>query len=115
MIVCIFRRQAEIISRLAPELVGKLRGIYSPLPDIPPIKKSLGDPILYSGGDSCVKGFAFFLRASQEVLKRNLNVKFLLARGFKDVSRLIFEKLNRSFKRAYSLFTNQHSYKLNTC
>jgi len=102
--ICVSRRQAEIISRLAPELAGKLRVIYNPLPNIPLIKKSLGDPtFLYLGGDSYVKGFHIFLRASQEVLKRNLNVKFLLAGGFKDVNRLIMEELNRSFKRAYSL------------
>ncbi|WP_342784734.1 glycosyltransferase family 4 protein [Thermofilum sp.] len=104
VMMCVSRRQAEIISRLALEFAGKLRAIYNPLPDIPPIKKSLGDPMfLYLGGDSYVKGFHIFLRASQEVLKRNLNVKFLLAGDFKDVNRLIIEKLNRSFKRAYNL------------
>ncbi|MEM4489329.1 MAG: hypothetical protein QXK88_11170 [Desulfurococcaceae archaeon] len=63
MIVCISRRQAEIIGWLASELVDKLRGIYNPLPDTPPIKKSLGDPILYLGVDSCVKGFSRDLKA----------------------------------------------------
>ncbi|MEM0489124.1 MAG: glycosyltransferase family 4 protein, partial [Candidatus Bathyarchaeia archaeon] len=68
------------------------------------VEKNLGNStFLYLGGDSYVKGFSIFLRASQEVLKRNLNVKFLLAGGFKDVNRLIIEKLNRSFKRAYNL------------
>jgi len=104
VITCVSMKQAEVIGRLAPELAGKLRVIYNPLPNIPLTKKSLGDPtFLYLGGDSYVKGFHIFLRASQEVLKRNLNVKFLLAGGFKDVNRLIIEELNRSFKRAYSL------------
>ena len=104
VITCVSMKQAEVIGRLAPELAGKLRVIYNPLPNIPLTKKSLGDPtFLYLGGDSYVKGFHIFLRASQEVLKRNLNVKFLLAGDFKDVNRLIIEKLNGSFKRAYSL------------
>ncbi|MEM4677513.1 MAG: glycosyltransferase family 4 protein, partial [Candidatus Korarchaeota archaeon] len=103
-VICVSRRQAELISKLAPELAEKLKVIYNPLPNIPLVEKNLGDPtFLYLGGDSYVKGFHIFLRASQEVLKRNLNVKFLLAGAFKDVNKLIIEKLNRSFKKAYNL------------
>ncbi|MEM1583036.1 MAG: glycosyltransferase family 4 protein [Candidatus Bathyarchaeia archaeon] len=103
-VICVSRRQAELISELASELTEKLKVVYNPLPNIPLVEKNLGDPtFLYLGGDSYVKGFPIFLRASQEVLKRNLNVKFLLAGDFKDVNRLIIEKLNGSFKRAYSL------------
>jgi len=88
---------------LAPELAEKLKVVYNPLPNTPLVEKSLSNStFLYLGGDSYVKGFPIFLRASQEVLKRNLNVKFLLAGDF-DVNRLIIEKLNRSFKRAYNL------------
>ena len=104
VIICVSRRQAEVIGGLAPELTEKLKVVYNPLPNIPLVEKNLGDStFLYLGGDSYVKGFPIFLRASQEVLKRNLNVKFLLAGDFKDVNRLIIEELNRSFKRAYSL------------
>jgi len=103
-VICVSRRQAELIGELAPELTEKLKVVYNPLPNIPLVEKNLGDStFLYLGGDSYVKGFPIFLRASQEVLKRNLNVKFLLAGDFKDVNRLIIEELNRSFKRAYSL------------
>ncbi|MCR8473798.1 MAG: glycosyltransferase family 4 protein [Crenarchaeota archaeon] len=103
-VICVSRRQAELISKLAPELAEKLKVVYNPLPNTPLVEKNLGNStFLYLGGDSYVKGFSIFLRASQEVLKRNLNVKFLLAGGFKDVNRLIIEKLNRSFKRAYNL------------
>ncbi|MEM2622867.1 MAG: glycosyltransferase family 4 protein, partial [Candidatus Nezhaarchaeales archaeon] len=103
-VICVSRRQAELISKLAPELAEKLKVVYNPLPNIPLVEKNLGDPtFLYLGGDSYIKGFPIFLRASQEVLKRNLNVKFLPAGAFKDVNRLIIEKLNESFKRAYNL------------
>jgi len=103
-IICVSMKQAELISELAPELAEKLKVVYNPLPNIPLVEKNLGDStFLYLGGDSYVKGFPIFLRASQEVLKRNLNVKFLLAGAFKDVNRLIIEKLNGSFKRAYNL------------
>ncbi|MEM2483157.1 MAG: glycosyltransferase family 4 protein, partial [Candidatus Nezhaarchaeales archaeon] len=97
-VICVSERQAELISKLAPELAEKLKVIYNPLPDTPLVGKSLSNStFLYLGGDSYVKGFPIFLRASQEVLKRNLNVKFLLAGDFKDENRLIIEKLNRSF------------------
>ena len=33
VIICVSRRQAEIISRLAPELTGKLKVVYNLLPD----------------------------------------------------------------------------------
>ncbi|MEM4488642.1 MAG: glycosyltransferase family 4 protein [Desulfurococcaceae archaeon] len=103
-IICVSRRQAELISKSAPELAEKLKVVYSPLPNTPLVEKNLGDPtFLYLGGDSYVKGFHIFLRASQEVLKRNLNVRFLLAGAFKDVNKLIIEKLNKSFKKAYNL------------
>ncbi|MEM1510775.1 MAG: glycosyltransferase family 4 protein [Thermofilaceae archaeon] len=103
-VICVSRRQAELISKLAPELAEKLKVVYNPLPNILLVEKNLGDPtFLYLGGDSYIKGFPIFLRASQEVLKRNLNVKFLPAGAFKDVNRLIIEKLNESFKRAYNL------------
>ena len=103
-VICVSMGQAELISELASELTEKLKVVYNPLPNIPLVEKNLGDlTFLYLGGDSYVKGFHIFLRASQEVLKRDLNVKFLLAGGFKDVNRLIIEKLNRSFKRAYNL------------
>ena len=102
-VICVSRKQEELISKLAPELAEKLKVVYNPLPNTPLVEKSLSNStFLYLGGDSYVKGFPIFLRASQEVLKRNLNVKFLLAGDF-DVNRLIIEKLNRSFKRAYNL------------
>ncbi|MEM3490007.1 MAG: glycosyltransferase family 4 protein [Nitrososphaerota archaeon] len=103
-IICVSRRQAEIIGNRALELARKLRVIYNPLLDMHTIKKSLGNPtFLYLGGDSYVKGFRIFLRASHEVLKRNLNVRFLLAGGFKDVNRLIIEKLNMRLNGVYNL------------
>jgi glycosyltransferase involved in cell wall biosynthesis len=104
-VICVSRRQHEILIKNMPMLKGKTIMVYNPLPQLPNVEKGL-DPkpiILYAGGDSYVKGFHTFLRASQKVLEQGYDVKFLLAGGFKNVNRLIIEKLNERFKGAYNL------------
>ncbi|MCX8205533.1 MAG: glycosyltransferase family 4 protein [Candidatus Nezhaarchaeota archaeon] len=104
VIICVSNRQAEIIGKLAPELAGKLKVVYNPLPDMPVVKKDLSHPtFLYLGGDSYVKGFHVFLRASQEIVRRSHpRVKFLITRNLKDVNRLLIKRLN-STSNAYDL------------
>ncbi|MEM4474774.1 MAG: glycosyltransferase family 4 protein, partial [Candidatus Bathyarchaeia archaeon] len=97
-IVCVSKRQAEIISKMAPELTSKLRLIYNPLPDIPPIKKSLGDPVfLYLGGESYVKGFHIFLKASRKLLKKHPNVRFLLTQRFRGPTVSAIKELGKAY------------------
>ncbi len=104
VIVCVSRRQAEIVAEMAPELRGKIRVVYNPPPDVPLVEKRLGDPaFLYLGGDSHVKGFHVLLDASRRILKRYPTVEFLLAGRFRDSSRLLVEKLNRRLNGAYRL------------
>ncbi|KSW10767.1 hypothetical protein CF15_08280 [Pyrodictium occultum] len=101
-VVCVSRRQAEIVAEIAPELRGRIRVVYNPLPDVPPTEKRLGDPaFLYLGGDSYIKGFHVLLGASRKILEHYPNVEFLLAGRFRDSSRLLVEKLNRRFNEAY--------------
>jgi len=103
-VICVSRRQAEIISRMAPELSGKIRVIYNPLPDLPLIEKRLEiSSFLYLGGDSYVKGFHPFLRASQKILRKGHTVRFLFAGNFKGRSKSVIEALNERFKGAYKL------------
>ncbi|MEM0010812.1 MAG: glycosyltransferase family 4 protein [Candidatus Bathyarchaeia archaeon] len=104
VIICVSRRQAEIISELAPELTGKLKVIYNPLPNIPLVEKNLGFPtLLYLGGDSYVKGFHLLLRASQRILTKGRKVRFLLAGNFKERSKSMIKALNKGFRGAYRL------------
>lgn len=104
VIVCVSRRQAEIVAEMAPELRGKIRVIYNPPPEVPPVEKRLGDPLfLYLGGDSYIKGFYVLLEATWQVLKRHPEVRFLLAGGFKDSGKLLLEKLSKRFSGAYNL------------
>lgn len=104
VIICVSRKQREIVGSVASELVDKLKVIHNPLPKIPFSEKKLGKPtFMYIGGDSFVKGFNVFLRGSLEVLKLNHDVRFLLIGTFKESSRLLIEKLNRLFGEAYNL------------
>jgi len=103
-IICVSRRQHEIVSSAAPELAGRLEVIYNLLPEVPIAEKQLGKPtMMYLGGDSYLKGFQVFLRASCELLKQIFDIKFMLTRAFKDANRLLIERLNKKFGGAYSL------------
>ncbi|MEM2767818.1 MAG: glycosyltransferase family 4 protein [Candidatus Bathyarchaeia archaeon] len=96
--ICVSRRQAEIIGNMAPELASKLRVIYNPLPDIHPVKKSLDDPtFLYLGGDSYVKGFHVLLKASWKLLKKDPHVKFLLTQRFKNPTVSAIKRLGKAY------------------
>jgi glycosyltransferase involved in cell wall biosynthesis len=103
-VICVSKKQAEIIAQQAPELARKLKVIYNPLPQIRFIKKDIGNPtLLYLGGDSYVKGFYIFLKAANFLLKQNKKLKFLITGNLRKSSRELIDKLNRNNK-AYILF-----------
>jgi len=61
-IICVSKRQANIITDLVPELAGKIKVMYNPLPSElmnANINKEIDDvpTFLYTGGDVYVKGF----------------------------------------------------------
>jgi len=98
-IVCVSRRQANIISDLAPELAHKIKVIYNPLPDIPFTERKLEYPaFVYSGGGSYVKGFQVFIRGAMEVLKRGNNANFLLMGSLRAGQEGALKRLNNVFK-----------------
>jgi len=72
-IICVSKRQAQIISELAPELRDKITVIYNPPPELPNIEKKPSEKptFLYSGGGSIVKGFPITLGALKELGKDN--------------------------------------------
>jgi len=100
-VVCVSRRQAEIISKKAPELAHKIRVVYNPLPETPPLEEKLENPTFtYAGGGSYVKGFHIFIQASLNLLKRRYGINFMLTgglRGFRHQHMRLLEKLNDSF------------------
>ena len=103
-ILCVSKRQSEIIGRGFPEIVEKVSVIYNPLPELSIAEKRLEGPtMMYVGGDSYLKGFHIFLRASCELLKQNPHIKFMLTRPYKDTNALLIDRLNQKFGGAYNL------------
>jgi glycosyltransferase involved in cell wall biosynthesis len=83
-IICVSNRQAEIVSNLAPELAHKIRVIYNPLPEPPPLEEKFADPTFtFAGGGSYVKGFHILMQALLSVLKRRKSISFMFAGGFR--------------------------------
>jgi glycosyltransferase involved in cell wall biosynthesis len=83
-IICVSRRQAEIIADQAPELRDEIEVVYNPLPpeiiNVEP-RKELDDipTFLYVGGDSYVKGFYILLKAIKELSKPGVKAQVILA------------------------------------
>jgi len=64
-VICVSKRQAQIISETAPQLRNKVAVVYNPPPPMPPIEKRPSEipTLLYVGGDSYLKGFSIALWA----------------------------------------------------
>jgi len=64
-VICVSKRQAQIISEAAPQLRNKIAVVYNPPPPMPPLEKRPSETptLLYVGGDSYLKGFPIALWA----------------------------------------------------
>ncbi|MEM2780193.1 MAG: glycosyltransferase family 4 protein [Candidatus Bathyarchaeia archaeon] len=102
-LICVSKRQEKLLLKLAPEYKCKTVVIYNPPPEIPQFPKSLSKPpvLLYSGGDSFVKGFHVFLEASQKLLRQGEKVRFILAGKYKPQYLALTERLIRKYNNAY--------------
>ncbi|MEM2297824.1 MAG: glycosyltransferase family 4 protein [Ignisphaera sp.] len=97
-IICVSRRQYEIIKSMLPELADKIKIVYNPPPAIPMVEKRLERPtFMYLGGESYVKGFHVFLKASRKLLKRYPNVRFLLTQKFRNSTVSVIERLEKAY------------------
>jgi glycosyltransferase involved in cell wall biosynthesis len=106
-VICVSKSQASIVKHRVPELADKIKVIYNPLPDLPLAQKRLANTtIMYLGGDKYSKGFEIFLRASSRLLKRHLDMEFLLLGEYRSMNR-IFETLRKRSEGAYNLLGNQ--------
>jgi glycosyltransferase involved in cell wall biosynthesis len=72
-IICVSRRQCEIILRHIPEIRNKAEVIYNPPPPIPTINKRVGDEptLIYAGGASYIKGFQILIKALAKILRKH--------------------------------------------
>jgi glycosyltransferase involved in cell wall biosynthesis len=107
-LICVSKRQAELVSKNHPRLASKIEVIYNPPPtELMTIKvrKNLKSTptFLYIGGDSYIKGFYVFLCASAKFLSKGNNAEFILTDWFHDKSKSIIKSLNKEFNNAYKL------------
>lgn len=106
-VICVSKSQASIVERRVPELADKIKVIYNPLPDLPLAQKRLANTtIMYLGGDKYSKGFETFLRASSRLLKKHLDIEFLLLGEYRSVNR-INETLRKRSEGGYNLLGYQ--------
>jgi len=102
-IVCVSKRQADIISYFAPELSAKIEVVHNLPPPVPLARKRNfgGSAFLYVGGDSYIKGLHIFLGASARLLRTNPNVCFFLTRKFRRSSEALVLRLNEAPNASY--------------
>jgi glycosyltransferase involved in cell wall biosynthesis len=102
-VVCVSRRQAEIVSSLVPELGSKVEVAYNPPPPkllSRSVSKDLDDTptLLYVGGDRYVKGFHILLQALEELGRRRVRARFILAGSYSYGSLKNLKTLERKYE-----------------
>jgi glycosyltransferase involved in cell wall biosynthesis len=102
-IICVSRRQAEIISDLIQELRDKIEVIYNPLP-FELVNIGLGKNLdntptfLYVGGDSILKGFHILLQVLMELDKLGVKARFILTNSYNCGNLRILKALSEKCK-----------------
>jgi glycosyltransferase involved in cell wall biosynthesis len=102
-VVCVSRRQAEIVSSLVPELGSKVEVAYNPPPPkllSRNVSKDLDDTptLLYVGGDRYVKGFHILLQALEELGRRRVRARFILTGSYSYGSLKNLKTLGRKYE-----------------
>jgi glycosyltransferase involved in cell wall biosynthesis len=102
-VICVSRRQAEIIADQVPELRDKIEVVYNPLPpeiiNVEPRKELNDTPtFLYVGGDSYVKGFHILLKAIKELGRQGVKASFILTNKYSRESMKILSTLSNKYK-----------------
>jgi len=83
-IICVSKRQAEIVRSTMPNVSKKLKVVYNPLPELPDIKKEIDNNkrlILYVGGRNHIKGYHVLLQAIKKLISMpniDAHVEFVL-------------------------------------
>ena len=117
-IICVSKRQAEIIKACLPQLHKKIVVIYNPLPPLPDLKKNMSriPTFLYVGGYNLVKGFPIVLKLFMELHKQGFKFKLYMAGDYnkckyvipstipiKILGRIPYAKLLELYKEAWAL------------
>ena len=71
-VICVSRRQCEILVEHIPELKGRTAVIYNPPPPLPGINRNLDEEptLLYAGGGSYIKGYHLALKTLTRIAAR---------------------------------------------
>lgn len=105
-IICVSRRQAEIISEQAPEIKEKIKVVYNPLPEEVTSTNFVKEPsdiptLLYVGGDSYLKGFDILLQAIKMLDKKGIKAKMILAGRYGDEAMNKIQSLEQKLNNVY--------------
>jgi len=103
-IICVSKKQAEIVAKSTPELAGKIRVAYNPIPpDLAGLKleKALDEvpAFLYVGGDSYVKGFHLLLQTISKLGKEGVKTRFILVNKYSLSSLKILKQFNEKYSK----------------
>jgi len=103
-IVCVSRRQLEIVSSALPFLRNKMTQVYNPLPPALNVQKNpSADASLYMGGDSWAKGFDVFLRSSLDVIRSGTKIRFFVTRKLRQRTVRMLTTVNQRYPGVYRL------------
>jgi glycosyltransferase involved in cell wall biosynthesis len=96
-IICVSKRQAELVLKNHPQLADKIEVIYNPIPrklmSTEPRKNLSNLPtFLYVSGDSYIKGFYMLLYILKKLKNENVKVKFLLLGNYSKHSMELLRK-----------------------
>jgi len=102
-VICVSKRQAEIIADQAPELRDKIEVVYNPLPpetiNAEPRKELDNTPtFLYVGGDSYIKGFHILLQALNRLGRQGVKARFILTNRYSPGSLEILKQLSDRYR-----------------
>jgi len=99
-VICVSRRQCELIERHIPEVREKTTVIYNPLPPMPNTEKNPDETptILYVGGGSYIKGFHIAMKILTKVLaKHNYRAYVAYGRSMRPDQVELLERLSKRF------------------
>ena len=110
-VICVSRRQCEILVEHIPELKGRTTVIYNPPPPLSGIAKNLYEEstLLYAGGGSYIKGYYLALKALTRIATRlKCKIYVIHVKEVGDAKRMV-ESISQTLNgRLISLGRMQH-------
>ena len=114
-IICVSKRQAEIVTDQIPELRDRIEVVYNPLPpkivnNEPRKELDYTPTFLYVGGDSYIKGFHILLQALKELGKQGIKARFILTNRYSLRNLEILKRLSGKYRNLEIQVVGRVSY-----